>query len=806
MEVKNYNLEFEIDLERKIFKGREEIEVSLNTKENFEIDSIDLKINEVKVDEMAKDYKLTKNKIILKNKLSKGEHKIFIDFEGELREVLGGLYLSRYEEGGKVKYLATTQFEPAEARKAFPCFDHPSYKAVFNLTLIIDKNLKAISNTLPLKEEVIGKKKKIVFEPTPRMSTYLLYIGVGDFEFLEDKYKNIILRVVTTPGKTKGGYFALDCAKKFLSYLEDYFNYPYPLKKLDLISIPDFAAGAMENWGAITFRENLLLFFEGITSLQAKVRIAEVIAHELVHQWFGNLVTMKWWDDLWLNESFATYLAYKAVNYFYPKWEVMKEYVTTEVISGLSADALLSSHPVKVEVKNIEESTEIFDEISYEKGGSILRMIDNYLGEEKFRDGLRFYIKNYKYQNATSDNLWQALERKGKKVIQIMNDFILKTGFPLVSLIKKENSFYLQQERFTFLKNKEKTIWQIPIKAKINHREKKIIFAKDKLELPWRNFQTLILNKDFSGFYLVNYPEEILEKSLSQASEEEILSFLNDYYFLLKKGLKSLDDYYNFLEKLENRQEKFVLELILKQLNFLYYLFEDKKSLNYLEKFSLKALQLLGLEPKKYELPIELSLRNIAIFSLVKTGNKGIKNFIAQKFNDFLEGKIHPDLKSVVLSSAINFKNENYNKLLNYYLKTYIFEERVKILSAFGNIYNKKVLKKSWEFLFSDNVRFNQFIYFFASLANNLKAKTFAFSWFKNYWPRIERKSGGIGKSDFVLIRLLKEFIPLVGTFVKEKEIKKFLKQKNLKRFNKTIRVVLEKVAINRKFYENNKK
>jgi tricorn protease interacting factor F2/3 len=266
MEVKNYQIELDFDLEKKIYEGKEKIFLNLDKEDLIKIDSVDLKIKELKVNDKEVNFEIAQDKILIKNGFQKGENIIFINFEGELKEVLGGIYLSKYKDKEEEKYLITTQFEPIEARKAFPCFDDPDKKATFDLTLIFPKELKAISNTLPIKEEILGEKKKVIFETSPKMSTYLLYIGIGDFYFLEDKYKDVLIRVAFTPKeKLEGAKFALENCKKFLSYLEEYFNVPYPLKKLDLIAIPDFAAGAMENWGAITFRENLLLVFEGIT-------------------------------------------------------------------------------------------------------------------------------------------------------------------------------------------------------------------------------------------------------------------------------------------------------------------------------------------------------------------------------------------------------------------------------------------------------------------------------------------------------------------------------------------------------------
>lgn len=260
-------------------------------------------------------------------KTIKGEIEIHIEFNGIVTEDLAGIYKSKYDYKNKTNYLITTQCEAPYARRIFPCFDEPDKKATFDLTIKINKNLKAISNMPTEYEKSEDNKKIIKFKTTPKMSSYLFYLGIGDFEFAEDKYKNVKLRVATTPGKSKNASFALEKTKQYLEYFENYSEIPYPLEKLDLLAIPDFGAGAMENWGAITFRELLILFDKKKTSSSRKKRVAEVIAHELWHQWSGNLVTMKWWKDLWLNESFATYMAYKAADHYNPEWNLWNDYL-----------------------------------------------------------------------------------------------------------------------------------------------------------------------------------------------------------------------------------------------------------------------------------------------------------------------------------------------------------------------------------------------------------------------------------------------------------------------------------------------
>jgi tricorn protease interacting factor F2/3 len=844
MEVKNYQLELDFDLEKKIYEGKEKIFLNLDKEDLIKIDSVDLKIKELKVNDKDVDFEVAQDKILIKNGFQKGENIIFINFEGELKEVLGGIYLSKYKDKEEEKYLITTQFEPIEARKAFPCFDDPDKKATFDLTLIFPKDLKAISNTLPIREEILGEKKKVIFETSPKMSTYLLYIGIGDFYFLEDKYKDVLIRVAFTPKeKLEGAKFALENCKKFLSYLEEYFNVPYPLKKLDLIAIPDFAAGAMENWGAITFRENYLLVFEGITPQTAKERVCEVIAHELVHMWFGNLVTMKWWDDLWLNESFATYLAYKAVNHFYPEWRILDKYIVDEVFSALDADALISSHPIKVEIKDPNESAEIFDEISYEKGGSVLRMIENYLGEEKFKDGLRNYIKKFSYQNAQAEDLWNSLEEVSQvNVKEIMKDYLEKTGFPQVVIRKENGNYLLKQKRFLFLEKtqtyadltqtdaennlgqrgsasspRESAVWKIPMVISSKNREIRIIFDKESTVLS--NLESpIILNKNYSSFFVSNYDDEILKNNLENLNKrrltqtsrgltpkEEIdyIHLLHDYEFFVRKGEKSLNDFCQILENyFLNLEGKFLLSEVISYLNFYYYFTEspvNEKIKNLLEKFSLKVLEILSKEPKEKELPYETSLRSKAIFSLGLTQNKEILDWSIEKFEEFLKNKqsLHPDIKQAIFNNAVLIDERYSNDLLNYFQETNLIEEQNKCLVALGNLQNLDKLKNIFDFVL-EKVRFNQVIFFFSSLSVNLKAKKFAFELLKNNWSKLEERGGGPGKSDFVLIRILKLTIPYLGAFVSEEELVSFLNQENFQRFEKTRKVVLEKAKVNR--------
>ncbi|HSM75835.1 MAG TPA: M1 family metallopeptidase, partial [Desulfobacterales bacterium] len=339
-----------------------------------------------------------------------GEFVLSLGFEGRINDQMAGFYRSRYGSAEQPKYMAVTQFQESAARMAFPCLDHPAAKATFDLELIVAGGLQAISNQSVAAERLLGDgRKAVVFHTTPKMSTYLLFFGVGEFEFIEDPRKPLV-RVATPPGLSRYGRFGLDFGRKALTYCQDYYAIDYPLSKMDLIAVPDFAFGAMENWGAITFRENLLLYYPDITSRSAAERICEVTAHEIVHQWFGNLVTPVDWKYLWLNESVATYFGYGVVDHYYPDWGIWEQFVAGQTESALARDGLQDTFAIEIPGGAHVVINAGTAPIIYSKGGSILRQIHGFIGDGHFRDGLRQYLATHAYGCAASHHLWEALE------------------------------------------------------------------------------------------------------------------------------------------------------------------------------------------------------------------------------------------------------------------------------------------------------------------------------------------------------------------------------------------------------------
>ncbi|CAE8676397.1 unnamed protein product, partial [Polarella glacialis] len=409
--------------------------------------------------------------------LPAGKGLLSLSYAGRLSADMAGLYRSEHKgPTGKVEVMAMTQFEAIDARRMLPCWDEPSKKAIFSLALIIPEHLTAVSNMPASSEAAAGKgKRQVRFLDTPKMSTYLLALAVGQFDSIQQvSQSGTLIRVLTARGQSEGGRFALDVAVRALDFYGQYFEVPYPLPKLDMLAAPDFAAGAMENWGLVIYREVDLLCNATTVGVARKMRIATVVAHELAHMWFGNLVTMEWWDQLWLNEGFANWMQTHAVDVLFPEWDIWDQYIVQEQARALSLDALRSSHPIEVPIRRAQEVDEVFDAISYSKGGSVVRMISAFLGPDLFRSGLALYMKRHAYSNTGTADLWKCWEEvSGRPISAIMDSWTSQTGFPVLvvdstgSSLRGFGSLDLKQHWFladgSVEAGDEQKLWQIPL-------------------------------------------------------------------------------------------------------------------------------------------------------------------------------------------------------------------------------------------------------------------------------------------------------------------------------------------------------
>ncbi len=812
----NYNLTLTPDLDQLVFGAKEiltfEIKEPVDT---INLDCLDLIIKSchlIQAKQMRSlRFQTDKSKerlsIYFPIKHSPGIYKLMIEYKGIINDKLAGFYRSTYENQGMVKHLATTQFEATDARRAFPCVDHPSFKATFDITFIVDKNLMVVSNTLPLsKEDLADGKRRVKFDRTPVMSTYLVYFGVGQFETKTVKYKNCIVRGITIPGHAQYTQFALECAQKFLGYFEDYFGVAYPLAKLDLIAVPDFVSGAMENWGAITFRENALLFYPGRSSKSTKQRIAEVVAHELVHQWFGNLVTMKWWDDLWLNESFATYMAYKAMDVFWPQWQVWTDYIEDTYFGGMALDSLESSHPIKVMVKDTHEMNELFDEIAYDKGGSVLRMLDLYLTEAVFQKGLQKDIKRFSYKNAQAEDLWTCLETVAKKpVVKIMEGYVRKIGFPCLSISKNNHEITLTQSRFLFNGRKKTDIWTVPIVMQLSHDMKMRQFIEGinhSFILPPQT-EFINCNYHYAGFYISHYEDDMLlrlgENRINLAAYD-VIGIVHDL-FSLSYGLKiDLSQVLVFINDFFfKEQDPEVLAYLLGRLFRLFLLTNNEQSKYLALLLSRKSLLITGFELKANESIQATHLRNTAlrISAFFEEGN--VVKFDLDMFRKFLKDQklVSTDLWPVVFAGAVESDKANYQKVINLYEKAQSQEEKVKFISALGYSRDKTFLQSTLDYSLSPKVRFVNSLYPIASVSANPQGRSLAFSWLVKNWEELVRRTGG--HSTTLLRRILKLIIP-DGGLGQEQKVKEFLSTHPIAGLERTYKQVLEELEINTRF------
>ncbi len=489
--------------------------------------------------------------------LEPGDWTLKIRFRGVLNDKLHGFYRSQYvDSAGKTHMLATTQFEATDARRALPCWDEPALKAVFGVTLVVDENLAALSNAGVKSTRPLGHgKKAVVFRDTIRMSTYLLAFIVGEFEATEAVDAGTQLRVVHAPGKGALTGWAKQIGAFSLKFFAGYYGIPYPGDKLDLIAIPDFAAGAMENLGAITFRETALLADDRTASRAELERVADVVAHENAHMWFGDLVTMRWWNGIWLNEAFATFMEMLAVDAWKPQWKRWESFGVSRG-AAMAIDALKSTRSIEYTVLSPEDCRSMFDVLTYEKGAAVLRMLEQFLGAEEFRKGISRYLRKHQYANAETGDLWDAIEEStGQPARAMMDTWIFQQGFPVVSaeLAPDGRSLRLGQRRFFYAPpaSPEPQTWHVPIMVRaadasgVASHKLLLTAAETTLELSGKP-RWALLNEGGHGFYRVRYSPELLAAltaNLNELRPIERFGLVSDTWAATVAGLTPLREF-----------------------------------------------------------------------------------------------------------------------------------------------------------------------------------------------------------------------------------------------------------------------
>ena len=822
---RNYTLLFEPDLKKFTFTGTAKIQANCNEKVGkITLNSADLEISKcvvkAKNKELETSFELKPEKeelvITLPSKID-GKVDIETEFKGVLNDKLAGFYRSVHKHKGKNYHMATTQFEAADARRAFPSFDEPEQKATFDISILAPPGNDAISN-MPVKQKRKKSGKNLfVFERTPIMSTYLVYLGVGQFDYLEDKLGKVKIRIVTPVGRKSQAKRPLELTKQFLDYYQKYFEIPYPLPKLDMIAVPDFAAGAMENWGAITFREVDLLYDEDNSSTMALHRVAEVIAHELAHQWFGNLVTMKWWNDLWLNESFATFMATKAVDKIYPEWDFWDQFILMAMNEGLGLDALKTSHPINVKVTTPAQTREIFDKISYDKGASVLRMLEDFVTEEEFRKGLKLYLTQHKYKNTETTDLWKAIEESSKKPVNdMMNTWIMQTGYPMLEAKFNDSKLSLTQKRFLMLGSPTgKENWHIPISVRTKDKYVSELMTTKTHEINLGEADWFKINIGQKGFYRVRYPTKNINSLKELVEKKEIDNFdrwgiIADMFSLCVSGEVGVKEYFNFVESYQDEEDYLVFQEAAGSLFSTYILTPNEKFWDEIKahnvRYFKKAFDKLGWDPREGEKKTTPITRSFVIAALGKLDDKEIATEAMKRFSAYLKdpSSLNPDLRSTVFGIvAWNGDEKTQDMLIDLYKKADTQEEKLRFFSALANVKDEKLIVRALDFALTPDVRTQDMWMSIARAEGNPYARKLIWPWLKKNWVEMSSRLKGMG---IPMLKHIVESVSTVSDAKKETEIRKFFDKHHVPGTEMALAQTIERIKIRSNFLDRMRK
>jgi len=787
----NYDLTLEPDLEKFSFKGSAVIDVQVTREtKHVRMNCAEINISSATFEGPGETFAITTVKYDkdaetatchFPYELPVCEGKLKLEFTGELNDKMKGFYRSKYKgASGEDKYCAVTQFEATDARRAFPCWDEPAIKATFDITIVAPKDRVTLSNmnVIDVKPHDTDENLHIVkFAKTPIMSTYLVAFVIGEFDYVEGTDRDgVLIRVYTPLGKHEQGKFALEIATKTLPFYNDYFGVAYPLPKLDLIAIPDFAAGAMENWGLVTYRETALLVDPQETSAGTRQWVALVVGHELAHQWFGNLTTMEWWTHLWLNEGFASWIEYLCVDYCCPDYDIWTQFCASDYVRALELDALKNSHPIEVPVGHPSEVDEIFDAISYCKGASVIRMLHQYLGDEAFKKGLNHYVNKFAYQNGQTEDLWMSLEHaSGKPVGRVMTTWTSQMGFPVIDVSSEQAGskriLKIKQSKFSADgSTSDQSRWIVPITVVTSDNptvEKvstvlsdpdMVLFIEDTPQNAW-----IKLNLGQAGFYRTKYSPEMLQ-ALIPAIQGQVLGardrlgIENDVFALASAGLMRTIDFLNILEGYSTEESYTVWNNINGNLGSLSIImqytsvYEDYK--RFLTGIFKPIGEKVGWEAKPGEGHLDALLRSLVIGRLGKLGDEDTVAECRKRFEAHRSGgdKIQADLRAAVYGTVIAHGDETtLDQLIDLYKSTSHMEEKNRVLRILGGSDKPELIKKALEFAWSEEVRNQDTVFAIASCTGTAIGRELTWEFVQEKWSAVqERYEGGFIINRFV--------------------------------------------------------
>lgn len=696
------------------------------------------------------------------------EHYVLtLHFQGWLNGSLVGFYRTMYQENGVTKKIAATDHEPTDARKSFPCFDEPNKKATYTISITHDSQYEALSN-MPVEniEKVSVRKTKTSFKKSVKMSTYLVCFAVHQFHYVERLSKrNIPLRIFAQPLQISTAEYAANVTKIIFDYFEEYFDMEYSLEKLDKMAIPDFGTGAMENWGLITYRETNLLFDEKESSSVNKQRVASVIAHELVHQWFGNIVTMDWWDDLWLNEGFASFFEYVGVEQAEFDWGMRDIMLINDVFPVMVDDALFSSHPIIMNVSSPAEITSVFDVISYNKGASILRMLEDFLGRDTFRDGCRRYLKSYPFQNAKTADFWKALtDESGLPVADIMDTWTKQMGYPVLTLTNTDTEAKLTQNRFLLDPKADPSQpttplgykWTIPVKwSTVDSKNATFLLDKKTTEAVIAGYSPVIdglikLNKDHMGFYRVNHHDHVWRAIANQLSVNHQVydatdrsSYIDDVFAFGRADIVNYGHAFNLTRYLVNETEYIVWDRVSTSISYVRDMLADDPVLYpKFQKLFREHVQKISRELgwKDEGTQTQRLLRETVLGIACQMGEQEALKQTSAIFKKWIDGTISSvDVNLRLLVYRYGIKNsrsvQSWEIMFQKYLSATLAQEKDKLLYGLASVEDITLLNRLLEAAKNESIVRSQDVFTLVRyVSRNPYGKTMAWDWMTLNW------------------------------------------------------------------------
>lgn len=745
-----------------------------------------------------------------------GTTMIDITFSGVLNDKLRGFYRSTYrDDDGVEQVIAASQMQSTDCRRAFPCFDEPDFKAVFAVTLACDPDHLAISNGPEVERTTFtdsegGERSLVRFADTMPMSTYLVAFVVGRLETTSVvDVGGVPLRLVHVPGKSHLTAFGLDVGARSLQWFVDYYGIPYPDAKIDMVALPDFAAGAMENVGCITYRESLLLVDPATSTQSEQQLVADVVSHELAHMWFGDLVTMKWWNGIWLNEAFATFMEVAACAAYRPDWDRWTTF-SLDRTAAFDTDSLASTRPIEFEVRSPDDCEGMFDVLTYEKGGSILRMLEQYLGESRFRDGIRHYLRTHSYGNTETSDLWDAIETTveadggGEPVRALMDSWIWQPGYPLIGARVEGDELVLRQRRFSFdASNDEDGTWLVPVHVRVNGSTTKHLMTSEELRVPLNDpTASVVVNAEGHGFYRVDYSPELLARLshdvVAGMNTVERYNLVDDAWNAVVAGRLSAIDYLTLISDFTDERELAVWQAISIGLRGLTRVVPESHQ----EKLQARVRTLvsdavldIGWDPRPNEDDLRSKLRGLLVTLLAVNGGDDDARVRCRSIFDRSvvdSSDVHPELAAAATAVVASTGDAvDYGRFRDLFRSAATPQEQLRYLYALADFDDANLILETCRFALSGEVKSQNAPFVLARAMQNRRHGDVAWRFVRENWTH--------ANSTFPVNTIIRMVQPVatLNTAEKGAEVGAFFAEHPIPQSAKTLDQVLERQRVN---------